>query len=374
MYRISLASSKSEPEVLINFKELGSENINIDKFIAYENYVYILVSALLNEESSDDNNFTHLFAYDIELENYSEIDFNGATPNIATFIGDNLITYEAVKNEDDSYNTIYYISDLNGDNREKYAEYPSGNYLYSDGKYVYVDNGAYLNFSENINGENSEKNNFGQTIHVYDFQMNEIDSFILPFDGWIDMCAQGTKHFLVSGVTEDGNSELYYIDKNEISQYKGATATKNDICSLNWKNLSNSNENSNIIADNSATVKSNLLNKCYTSATEKGYKISDQFSVDDSDIVDGFSVKMHWNGDGGEFTGDFPVLEFSSEQEASQFCNENGFCIQNESIVAIISIEKVPVEIYSMLNSIVLGEPITPISPDDFSGETVTIS
>ena len=41
---------------------------------------------------------------------------------------------------------------------------------------------------------------------------------------------------------------------------------------------------------------------------------------------------------------------------------------------AIVSIEKVPVEIYSMLNSIINGDPIVPISPDDFSGETVTIA
>ena len=79
-----------------------------------------------------------------------------------------MITYKSVKNDDDSYNTIYYISDLNGDNREKFAEYPSGNYLYSDGKYVYVDNGAYLNFSEDIDYENPGKNIFGQTIKVYD--------------------------------------------------------------------------------------------------------------------------------------------------------------------------------------------------------------
>lgn len=233
LYRLPLLSPKSEPKVIISFKELGSENVNIDKFTAYENYVYVSVSALPEEESSEDNNFTHMFAYDIESEKYSEIDFNGATPNIATFIDGKMITYEAVKNDDDSYNTIYYISDLNGDNREEFAEYPSGNYLYSDGKYVYVDNGAYLTFSEKT--EESTKNIFGQTIMVYDLKMNEVGSFILPFNEWIDMFAQGTEHFLISAVAEDGNYELYYLDKNEIPQYKGAVADKKDICPLNWK-------------------------------------------------------------------------------------------------------------------------------------------
>ena len=252
MYRIPLSSPESEPKIIVSFKELGSENVNIDKFIAYENYVYVSVSALLEEESSEDNNFTHLFAFDIESGKYSEIDFNGATPNIATFIDGKMITYKSVKNDDDSYNTIYYISDLNGDNREKFAEYPSGNYLYSDGKYVYVDNGAYLNFSEDIDYENPGKNIFGQTIKVYDLKMKDIASFILPFDGWIDMCAQGTGHFLISNVAEDGSSELYYIDKNEIPQYKGTYAVKKEVCPLNWKNLSNTSENNNIKVDNSA--------------------------------------------------------------------------------------------------------------------------
>jgi hypothetical protein len=233
LYSMPIASPKSEPKIIIDFNELGYENVNIDKFIAYTNYVYVSVSALLDNESSDDNNFTQLFAYNIESEKYNEIDLNGATPSIATFINGNLITYEAVKNDDDSYNTIYYTSDLNGNNKEKFVEYPAGNYLYSDEKYVYVDDGAYLNFSEN----NSEENNFEQTIKVYDLKMNEVDSFILPFDSWIDMCAQGTEHFLISSATEDGNLELYYIDKNKISQYKGTTAEKNDICSLDWKNV-----------------------------------------------------------------------------------------------------------------------------------------
>ena len=82
--------------------------------------------------------------------------------------------------------------------------------------------------------------------------MNEVGSFILPFNEWIDMCAQGTGHFLISGVAEDGSSELYYIDKNKIPKYKGAVATKNDICPLNWKNSSDTNKNSNIIVDNSS--------------------------------------------------------------------------------------------------------------------------
>ena len=82
--------------------------------------------------------------------------------------------------------------------------------------------------------------------------MKDIGSFILPFDGWIDMCAKGTKHFLISAVAEDGSSELYYIDKNEIPQYKGTYAVKKEVCPLNWKNLSNTSENSNIIVNNSA--------------------------------------------------------------------------------------------------------------------------
>ena len=372
LYRIPIDSPKSDPSVIIDFKKNEFKNVNLNKFIAYKNYVYISISSMSDDNGSVDYYSVKTFAYDIESEKLQEIAFDELT-EITTFFNDSMITYQTTINEDNTYNVVYYISDLNGDNKKKYAEYPSGYYMYSDGEYIYVDNGAYVNFSKE-NSSNNESDYLGQTITVYDFKLETIDSFVLPFTEWIDMCPQGVKHFLLADKNENDEFELYYIDKNKIGNYNGSVATKNPVCKLNWKNTSNQNKTIHTVANTSTSKRHNQLYDCFISAKKKGYKVIDNYKVDDKRIIDGFSIKVYWNGDGGSYTGEFPIVGFNNETEATSFCNTINYYIKNKNVVAIVSIEKIPVEIYQMLNSIISGNAIEPISPNDFTGEMVLLA
>lgn len=223
LYRLPLSAPKNESQQLISFKNLKCDNINIEKFTAYKSYVYLGISSLFEDENSNDHNvFNNLYAYDVTADKYSRIFEDDFIPQIATFFEDKMVTYKAVKNSDDTYNTVYYTSDLNGSNTEKLAEFKSGYYLYSDGKYIYVDDGAYKNFSD-------ISNDFHQTVEVYSLDMNKLYSFTLPFSEWIDMCPQDTKSFLLAD-----NSELFCISKNDFSKFDNETAYAQKLCSLNW--------------------------------------------------------------------------------------------------------------------------------------------
>lgn len=233
LYKLSISTPKGDKELLINFSEYGYKQVDIDKFLAYNNYVYVSVSALAENET--DKFFTNTYAYNTDSNASVELDYENEMQSIATFVDGKMITYKAVS-DGEKYNTVYYISDLNGDNQEKYLEYPAGFYVYSDGKYIYVDDGAYQEFSNK-----SLEGDFTQTIKVYDLKMKELDSFVLPFDTWIDLCAQSTDHFLIRGITGEENEQLYCIEKSGISNYNGASAIKTHICDLNWKKPINSN-------------------------------------------------------------------------------------------------------------------------------------
>jgi hypothetical protein len=223
--RISMDSPKSDSETVYELKSYLEETNNISELNAYGDYIYFTANTDVDTET-ENYKIKRLSVNVNDLEN-KETTYENSNVRVKTFYNG-----KAVFMSSNSTSTDYYLADLNMENPSLLTTQKLGYMLSSDGKYLYVDNGNKLLSSSS----SSKKDKYlGQTITVYDGNMNEVDSFVFPSKTvyhYLD--GQDEDNFLVFMADDEDSYTLSYISKSKIGSFKGKSAELTELCKLNW--------------------------------------------------------------------------------------------------------------------------------------------
>ena len=213
IYSIPLTDWSSESTCLISIKDVVPESVNYDKFVAYENYVYVVYSAI----STDNKTVIRSYAYNIESGEIKEI--LSDNESIAAFRDGMLFTAAYGQNS-----VTYSRSNLDGSNKTEIKTFPTPARLLSDGKRLLL---STAKISDDV-CEHSE------TIAVLDDDLNQTGSFVLTHCTPGDFCAQSADGFIMIDTDDSGEAYLYYADKQDIENGKELSSVK--LCPCNWVN------------------------------------------------------------------------------------------------------------------------------------------
>lgn len=127
----------------------------------------------------------------------------------------------------------YYLSNMDLTDIREIATLGYGENLICDSTYIYNNNGNKVllskmksNTSEETETDESEY--CGQTITVYDFDMNEVDSFIIPAKApvqYVNACDENYFVFFVpESIEKSSKYKIFLFDKSKIGTYHGKPA------------------------------------------------------------------------------------------------------------------------------------------------------
>lgn len=164
---------KLKPKQIYIPEEEGVDIVILGNPTAYGNYVYFTTVGNYVYEDKKGNSSTKTFVYNIQTEEIDEITVPGQTEAHSiggvNFWQDKIIFALFDQLKDYSGEGTYYIADLDGSDPEiafttDYQIYS----VFSDGKYLYRSN---VDFREEVDSSGPK------LYHVYDEDLNEIDTF-----------------------------------------------------------------------------------------------------------------------------------------------------------------------------------------------------
>lgn len=365
--RISLDNLKEEPIKVFDTNEYFDYIQGVYQFTAYDNYIVTSVVPLSKEAVEK---YVNEGEEDILLDSYyytictdslevNKLGNDDEDVSLSSFYNGKLL-YVVV---DEKNNTNrYFTCELDGSNPSLLKEMKYGDNLFYDGEHMFLQN-----FIEDFKESNGELK--GNKVSILDSSLEPTSTFRVPLSnsGGIP---QDPECFLCINNVSNTDVEIYYVDKSRLNKLSGKEVEYKTVYSSKGKSIVTKNSVSEIDTSLIMDTNDTELRGMFDNTKQKLYKVSLTYDNSlDKKISGGFSVNMHWNGEGGSYTGNFQILKFDSENEVSNFVKKNPFSLVNGKYIAFVSIDSVPIEIKEMLNSIILNEPITPIEIHDFSGE-----
>ena len=368
-YIYSYPTDKSSDIKEVYFAEEVEKDAQISSLIAYGDNLYFNLYGM----KRDNNKIEVMKSLKLNLSESTVTET--VSPNGEQISGpmylDGMLIFSSGEVEDGKY--IYYKTDFEGNNPEKFTSTYEGENIICDGKYLYVDNYFALNLSKYI--ENDEPvNKEERYIKVYDSGLNKVDEFSLGSDSaktW-SILPIDDEVFMFSGKSND-DEFIFYYEKTELGSLNGKVWDKKFSYRSKENDLSNNNNKIGALSD-VVPNGSDALIDLWQKAKDKGYGVKDTFQSDGAEVNGGFSIKLSWNQDNGTVESYFPFLEFSSEDKAMEFMSDYPYSIRSKNILVLVGVESVPEEVHTMLVSILNGEPINPIDSKDFSGNNYYFS
>ncbi len=226
IFRISIDSPKEEPEIVYECNYYFESSMDTFQLMcAYDNYLYVTV-----DENDAQGNGRGLIYTCINLDTLesNKLPVYESYPTFyREFVDNNLIMQYFDKSTQEF---VFLKSELDGSDAEEFYREKKSLYriLSCDGNYFYFDNA----FSMYNNLENQK-----QTIYVYDRNMNEIDSFMLPEtnNAFCDFFnPQDDEYFLLEKMVENNERILCIADKSQIGSLNGKTIECTELCKLDW--------------------------------------------------------------------------------------------------------------------------------------------
>lgn len=367
--RLPLNDLKKAPVEVFNSKKYCDNIQGSYQFAAYDDYIFTMVrplpSQVIEEYLSEDTwnlSFESQY-YSVNTDSFEIKQITNEEGEVSTPSFYNGKLLYSIGNDDLESNFRYYTSDLDGSNPIFFGEMKYGDNLFSNGEQLYLQN-LTLNLDGGQGTINYDK------ISMLDSNFEEISSFYLPFKYSVMNIPQDPNCFVFARQVDNSNTEIYCIDKSKLENLDGDVAEYKTV----YSSLGNTTTVKNSVSEANLDVKiettDSALRDLFAKTQQKLYNVSSVYDSSLSDdISGGFSVKLHWSGDGGNYTANFQVLKFKSISDVSSFVKDNPFSFVNDKYVVFVSIETVPIEIKNMLISIIENDPITPIEIADFSGE-----
>ena len=214
LYRVSLESPKNESEIVFEVKKVAEDSNNVNMLVAYDQYIYFVGC-----EYDEKNNISYSssYIYDLEISEYKKIEYEDEKVTLTTF-GRNKMIFQ--KGDLNNNEVIFYESDFDLSNPEKLTTQVFGYALFTDDNYIYT--------SDIYNLINKKKK---QSITVYDYEMNKIDSFNLT---QCTLAGQDNDYFFVWLKDKRKEDCLYAIDKTQLGTINGKTPEMIELCKMNW--------------------------------------------------------------------------------------------------------------------------------------------
>lgn len=368
-YIYSYPTDKSSGVKEVYFAEEVEKDADITSLIAYGDNLYFHLIGM----KRDNNKISVNKSLKLNLSESAVTET--VSPNGEQISGpmylDGMLIFSSGEEEDGKY--IYYKTDFDGNNPEKFISTYEGENVICDGKYLYVDNYFALNFPK-LFEKDEPINKDERYIKVYDSSLNKVDEFsfgsgsaktwhILPIDD---------KVFMFAGKGKDDEFSFYY-DKTEFGSLNGKVWDKKFSYRLKESDSSNNNNKTGALSDIIPNGSDALID-LWQKAKDKGYGVKETFQSEGADVDGGFSIKLSWSQDNGTVCSYFPFLEFSSEDKAVDFMSDYPYSICSKNILVLVGVEAVPQEVHTMLVSILDGEPIDPVDSKDFSGNYFNFS
>lgn len=362
IYRVNLSDLSGEPE-MIYYAEDVYMDANISSICAFGNNVYFLVTGCAREdESVRIEKYMKLNTQTFEAEDMRLSD--GRMLVYPTLLNNKLV-FQSEKNENGEFE--YYSTDFNGCMPELIITVSEDERVFCDGKFLYVDNKMKI-INRVLDNDYSD---LIRRFEIYDSDVNLLDEVYINSDvayTW-SFLPIDENVFLFAGKKDDGENIVYFYDKKQIGTINGEWKRKVVFCSDEGVDNTNKPGALSGVKPNGSTVLVDLWQK----AKDEEYGVKDSFQADGAEVAGGFSVRLIWQQDEGMVTAYFPVLEFDDEEKATEYLKTNPYALKNGNIAVNIGVESVPQEVYSMLSSILAGEPIEPIDSSSFSGQTFSL-
>ncbi len=367
IYRLPLNNMNAEPVEIFNSKNYCDNIQGTYQFVAYNDYIFAPVRPLSAQDLEDLNkgkwtmsSATQYYAINTNSLEVNHISNEEGDISAPTFYDGGLLYF--IKNNDSSSKFRYYTSGLDGSNPTFLREMDYGDNLFSNGEQMYMQNLG-LDFDESQLIDYDE-------VKMLDSDFSETSLFKVPFKYSVMNIPQDSEYFIFIQQVGNSDVEVHCVDKSKLNKLNGEEVEYKTVYSSLGESITTRNSLSEIDTSVTVETKDLELKKMFENAQERLYKVSSIYDDTLSDnISGGFSVKMHWSGDGGNYTANFQILKFDSETDTSMFMKENPFSLVNDKYIAFVSVETIPVEIKDMLVSIIGNNPIAPIETKDFSGE-----
>lgn len=352
------------------FAEEIRKDAQINSLIAYGDNIYFQLYGM----QRNDKSIEVRKSLKMNIQNHSVTEMvssTGYSLNQPMYL-DGMLVFSSGESHNGKY--VYYKTDFDGNNPEKFCETYEGESVVCDGKYLYIDN-YYTLAMPSIFPQDDPVNKEERYIIVFDSKLNKIDEFSLG-DGsaktWYLFPVDDEK-FIFGGRNDTGDV-IFYYNKSEFGTLKGNLWEKRFSYHAEEKKEATFNDNKPGAISESVPVGSETLISLWQKAKEKEYGVKDTFQSEGANVEGGFSIKLCWEQNNGTVTSYFPILEFESEGKAKSFMSTYPYSIRLENYLVLVGVETVPKEIHSMLVSILNGSPIEPINSTEFSGEFFSFS
>ena len=367
--RLPLDNLGKEPETIFDSKDYFDSIQTISQFSAFDDYIYFGATSVPQNLQSFSTDYRTITINTTTLKS-NEIKNDDGIVNLCGFFNKKILY--SVNNENKNK---YYSCNLDGSNTEFIKSLDNGDSLFCDGKHLYC-----LNMIKNEkNHEDAPDSDvYGEKIYIYNSDLTEKSSFVLPFKNELNTpqdLPQDPDYFIYINPSTEASFEIGYIDKSEAEKLNGDKAEYKVIYKADIKTTQSKNKLAQVDAKEEIDTHDQNLKDMFKNTQDKLYNISSfcDTSVDDN-ITGGFSVKLSWTGDGGNYNADFQIYKFKSQESAKKFVKENPLSFINKQYVAFVSVDNIPIEIKNMLTSIINNDPIEPIESNDFSGEIYSFS
>lgn len=360
---------KSAEPKEIYFAEEVQKDAQISNVIAYGDNLYFNIYGMERENAKSEVRKT--IKLNLESDSATEMISPQGTSLSNPMYLDGLLVFSSEDKENEKY--IYYKTDFDGNNPEKFIDTYEGENIICDGKYLYLDNYYALNLSQYI-AKDDPVNKNERYIKVFDSELNKIDEIslgngsaktwnLLPIDDQV---------FMFSGKNDEGEF-IFYYDKNQLGTIDGNVWDKT-FCYRSENGSLIDNDNKTGALSENVPNGSEVLIDMWQKAKDKGYGVKDTFQTEGAVVEGGFSIKLCWEQDNGTITSYFPFLEFSSKDAAKEFMLDYPYSIASDNILVLVGVKSIPDEVYSMLVSVLNGDPVVPIDSKSFSGEMYTFT
>lgn len=236
IYRISL-DSPDEEEMLMEFERYYKGSNTVKNKFFYGDYLYFNYSVFTDETETQTEDHSEMF--DLKTLEHKNIEYNGTCSTIKTVANGRLVFTLEPKGDEVRETHQSYSCEPDFTDIKEFAELKFGETIFCDSNYIYISNGNKIAI-RNITGEkqqdgdSSENTDYcGQTIRIFDLEMNEVDTFLLPCE-WpaMGVNACDPQNFLFFIPIESGTtsrSKLYVVDKSKIGTFHGDAAELIDV-------------------------------------------------------------------------------------------------------------------------------------------------
>lgn len=222
VYALPLTGRSRLKPIQIYTPEDGIEVFTLGNPTAYGNYMYFTLMGNLegwdgSDETWQEYDYTKTFVYDIRAEELRELRIPGQSNTTAItgvkFWKDHLILTPFDSSKAYLEDSDCYLSDLDGSNSEPLMTSKQGYSLFCDENYLYISNVGLVQ----VGHDNGPK-----LYHIYDNELNEIDTFTTASNFTYDFPIGDCDRAYVIYYKENGEWGLEYWDKSEIGTLDGA--------------------------------------------------------------------------------------------------------------------------------------------------------